>query len=654
MTEEGQTSAQKWADELRRYNEAFKERFINRGDTVIRRYRDDRKDNENGDTRYNILWSNVRTLKPAVFAKIPKPEVSRRWKDKNPVARVAAQLLERAITYEISQYTDYVSSLSNCVDDRLLPGRGIAWIRYEPTIETIEAEPTISEDSGEQAPEPLERIAHEQTVVDYVHWKDFAHDAAARTWEEVTWVARRVFMKREDGLARFGDVFNQVPLVNRPKDDNQPESEKNQIATAEVWEIWCQTSKTVYWIATGFSEMLDERPDPLELEEFYPCPKPLYATLTTDSLVPVPDFALYQDQAKELDEVCDRIRHLTKALQAKGIYAADEPSLARLLKEGNDADMIPVTNWAAFTEKGGLAGAIQLLPLKEIVATLQELYRNREAAKQAIYEITGISDIVRGASQASETATAQQIKSQFASIRLNDMKNDVARFARDLIRMKAEIMCSKYQPEALIKMSGMENTPDIQYIEPAIQMLRDEPMRNFNIDIEADSLIELDQQQEKQDRIEFLNAVGGFMKEAIQAPPDLAPLLGELMLFVIRGFKVGSSIEGSFESFIEQAQEQAKAKAQQPPQPSPEELQAQADMQKEQMRLQLEQQSIQAKAQTDAILEQMRLSNEQRLQQQQLEFERWKTELQESVKLSIAGLNAQQAEQNAQDIGDGY
>lgn len=639
MAEEDQSkSAQRWADELRRYEQAFKTKFIDRGETVIRRYRDDRKDNESGDTRYNILWSNVRTLKPAVFAKIPKPEVSRRWKDKNPVARCAAQVLERAISYEISQYTDYVSSLSNCVDDRLLPGRGVAWIRYEPIIETVDAEPVITEDADEQA-ETIERITHEQTVVDYVNWKDFSHDAAARTWEEVTWVARRVFMKREDGLERFGDVFHQVPLVNRPKDENQPEAEKDQIATAQVWEIWCKTSKAVYWIATGFSEILDERPDPLELEDFFPCPKPIYATLTTDSLIPVPDYALYQDQAKELDEVCDRIRHLTKALQAKGVYAADEPSLVRLLKEANDADMIPVTNWPAFTEKGGLAGAFQMLPLKEIVVALQELYRNREASKQAIYEITGISDIVRGASQASETATAQQIKSQFASIRLNDMKNDVARFARDLIRMKAEIMCSKYQPETLVKMSGMENTPDAQLLPQALMMLKDEPLRNFNIDIEADSLIELDQQQEKQDRIEFLNSVGGFMKEAIQAPPELAPLLGELMLFVIRGFKVGASIEGSFEQFIENAQEQQKQLADQPPQSSPDEIKAQADMQ-----------AKQADIQANQAIEQMRLQSQIEIENMRLQFEKWKIELQESTKLAIANISAQQAQQNVEVI----
>lgn len=640
VEEQKPSSAQDWTDEIRRYQDTFREKFTNRGKKIVARYRDERKDSECGETRYNVLWSNVRTLKPAVFAKIPKPEVCRRWKDKNPVARTAATLLERALTFEVNQYSDYKSALSNCVDDRLLPGRGVAWVRYEPITEQVEQSPGITEDievgQDSEYSEPMEQITNELTPVDYVYWEDFAHDAAARTWEEVTWVARRVYLKKDEGLKRFGDAFTNVPLVNRP------EGEKGQIATAEVWEIWCKSSKALYWIATGYDEILDERPDPLELESFFPCPKPLYATITTESLIPVPDYALYQDQAKELDEVSERIRVLTKSLKAAGVYAADEPALTRLLKEGNDGDMIPVTNWPAFAEKGGLSGAFQLLPLKEVVATLQELYRNREACKQAIYEITGLSDIVRGASVASETATAQQIKSQFASIRLNDMKNDVARFACDLIRMKAEIMCSKYQPQTLVAMSGMMNTPDAQYLEQAIMMLKDEPLRNFSIEIEADSLIELDQQQEKADRIEFLGSVGSFMREAAQAPEELKPLLAELLLFTIRGFKVGASIEGSFENYIDSEQERQQQMQQQPPQPSPEQLQMQAQQQADQMKAQSEQfkmQLEQAKIQQDEQFRQMELQLEQSKLERDEALERWRAELDANTKIYIAQLN---------------
>ena len=634
-----------WRDELHRYKEDYK-KFVTSGEKIVKRYRDERKDATNIDVRFNILWSNVKTLKPAIYSRAPNIEVSRRFKDQNDVGRVAATILERTIDYELRQYTDFHSALSNSIDDRLLPGRGVAWVRYEPKIESQE-QPQITDDvetEGYEAgqdemnglageAEPLEVVTDERTPVDYVFWKDFAH-LPARTWEEVTWVARRVYMSKDEGIERFGDKFESVPLAySREKDPQNDDNNQNVVADdkkAVIWEIWCKPSKTVYWIAEGYDEFLDEREDPLELECFFPCPKPLFSTVTTDSLIPVADFKLYQDQADEMDEISGRIAHLTKACKVMGVYAADEPSLARLMKEGQDAVLIPVENWPAFMERGGIGQAIQLVPLGDIIAALQQLYQAREACKQVIYETTGLSDILRGASVANETATAQGIKAQFASIRLNDMKDDVSRFAREILRMKAEIICSKYQPEIIVQVSGILNTPDgqnPQLIAAAIQLLKNEPIRNYNIDIETDSMVEIDQQKEKQDRVDFLSAASSFLEKAVQAAqvaPDILPVVTQMLLFGIRGFKVGRELEGTFEQFTEQTKQKMLAKEQQPPQPSPEEQKMQAEMQLEQAKAQQEAQKSEMdaqikkyqadlKAQTDMQIAQMRAETDIRL-----------------------------------------
>lgn len=633
-----------WRDEIHRYKEDYK-KWCESGRKIIKRYRDERKDATNIDVRFNILWSNIKTLKPAVYSRAPNIEVSRRFKDQNDVGRVAATILERTIDYELRQYTDFHSALSNTVDDRLLPGRGVAWVRYEPKIESQE-EPQITddiEDEGSEAGEteaygmagevePLEVVTDERTPVDYVFWEDFAH-LPARTWEEVTWVARRVYMSKDEGLERFGDIFENVSLTySREKDPQNDDNNQNVVADdkkAVIWEIWCKSSKKVYWIADGFEELLDERDDPLELECFFPCPKPLFSTITTDSLIPVADFKLYQDQADEMDEISGRIAHLTKALKVMGVYAADEPSLARLMKEGQDAVLIPVENWPAFMEKGGLGQAIQLVPLADIIATLQQLYAAREACKQVIYETTGLSDILRGASVANETATAQGIKAQFASIRLNDMKDDVSRFARDILRMKAEIICSKYQPDIILQVSGIANTPDGQnpeLIAQAIQLLKNEPIRNYNIDIETDSMVEIDQQKEKADRIEFLSASSSFLEKAVQAAqvsPEILPVVTQMLLFGIRGFKVGRELEGTFEQFQQQVLQKVQER-QANPQPNPEEQKMQAEMQLEQAKAQQEAQKTEMdaqikkyqadlKAQTDMQIAQMRAETDIKL-----------------------------------------
>ncbi len=633
-----------WRDELHRYKEDYK-KWCESGRKIIKRYRDERKDATNIDVRFNILWSNIKTLKPAVYSRAPNVEVSRRFKDQNDVGRVASMILERTIDYELRQYSDFHSALSNTVDDRLLPGRGVAWVRYEPKIETQE-QPEITDDVENEGTEvegyestgmageveEFEVVSDERTPVDYVFWEDFAH-LPARTWEEVTWVARRVYMSKDEGIDRFGDIFENVPLTySREKDPQNDDNNQNVIQDdkkAVVWEIWCKSSKKVYWIANSFDEFLDERDDPLELENFFPCPKPLFSTVTTDSLIPVADFKLYQDQADEIDEISGRIAHLTKALKVMGVYAADEPSLARLMKEGQDAVLIPIENWPAFMEKGGLGQAIQLVPLADIIATLQQLYQARESCKQVIYETTGLSDILRGASVANETATAQGIKAQFASIRLNDMKDDVARFARDILRMKAEIICAKYQPDIILQVSGIANTPDGQnpeLIAAAIQLLKNEPIRNYNIDIETDSMVEIDQQKEKADRVEFLSASSSFLEKAVQAAqvaPEILPLVTQMMLFGIRGFKVGRELEGTFETFQQQATEKV-AQQQANPQPNPaeqemqakmqlEQAKAQAEAQKADMDAQIEKYKADLKAQTDMAVAQLKAENDIKL-----------------------------------------
>jgi len=172
-------------------------------------------------------------------------------------------------------------------------------------------------------------------------------------------------------------------------------------------------------------------------------------------------------------------------------------------------------------------------------------------------------------------------------------------------------------------------------VPQALQLLRNETMRNFNIDIETDTLVLIDQQQDKQERIEFLTAVGGFLKQAVDAGksnPTLAPLLGDMLLFGIRGFKIGRTLEGDFEQYIEKAKQ---AQGQQ--QPSPEQIKAQADMQAKQAELQMEQ----AKMQAEQQLEQAKMQAEQQLETQKLQFEQWRVQLENDTKVMIAEMQAQ-------------
>jgi len=643
------TKVELYLNTVTQYDKEFS-KWSGRTDKILRRYRDERQVNSM-QSRYNMLWANVQTLKAATFSRMPKPDVSRRFKDNDPVGRVASMILERAMDFEITHYEDLKHCLEASVYDRFLGGRGTAWVRYEPKIESQDYAVSEQDEDSEEAAEYLDT---ESSPVDYVHWKDFGHEPA-RTWDEVNRVWRKVYMTRQALTERFGEELgNKVPLDSSPDDQKYKDSDgigKKGL----VIELWDRETKKVLWISKSLNEILDERDDPLELEEFFPCPKPLYSTITNESLVPIPDFTLYQDQANALDILSTRISGLIDALKVRGVYDASEPTLQRLFTEGENNTLIPVKNWPAFSEKQGLRGAIDIVDITPIAMALKNAYEAMAQLKQEIYDITGISDIIRGQSNVIETATSAQIKSQFASLRLKEYQDAVACYASRILKIKAQIICGQFQPETLMKIGGVEQlSPTDQALVPqAIAMLKDNPMRTFRIEVATDSMLYQDEQQEKADRVEFLGAVGTYLEKAVQAaqamPAEAVPLIMDLLKFGVTGYRIGRVIEGEFDNVADAIKEQSK----QPKQPKPDpamlkiqmEAQArQAELQNEtQMReheIQLEAQKQEAQAQNDMKERQHKAELDQALEKQRLEFDAWKSKLENETKIFVAELEA--------------
>lgn len=726
------TKAEKWLSELDLCGNAETE-WIERGKRIVKRFRDERGTINDTAARFNILWSNVETLFPAIYSRTPKAEVTRRNKDADPVARTAAMIIERALQYEIDQYPDFEDSVKLAIMDRLLPGRGVVWLRFEQ-IEVARPESDDDEPAEQPqepaAPEPMQLLTQpeqmpplspeqapgmtlsnwddlivpeqealtpeikEHACVDYVYWEDFRH-GQARIWADVPWVARREYLTKEEGVERFGDKFKEVPLKHEPiglDEEAARTGAADDLRKAAIWEIWDKRSKTAIWLAEGYPGILDERADPYGLEGFFPIPKPLFSTTTSDQLIPVPDFTIYQDQARELDLITARIGGLVNALKLNGAYDAANADLARIL-ESDDNTLIPVSNWAGLSEKGGLSGVMEWVPLKEVVGALQAAYIVRDQVKQVIYELTGISDIIRGATKANETATAQNIKRQFGSLRLQTRQREIAVFATEILRIKAQLMMDVYSPETLLAMSGIMDTEDAPHADAAIQMLQSEPLREYQIAVAADSLVAIDEEQEKASRMEFLNAIGGYIREAmmaVQQVPEMAPLAMELMMFAVRAFPAAKPVEGAFEAFQQalankppsdpNAGAKADAQAKQQIEMGKLQQQGQIEQMKMQMQGQIKQMELQADAQTNQIraqadiqIQQSRLQMQSQLEQQraqmqadidryradvdaqskgmiaaqQMEFDRWKAELEASVKIETANIASKAKVENA-------
>ena len=309
-------------------------------------------------------------------------------------------------------------------------------------------------------------------------------------------------------------------------------SGENDPKYAEVWEIWSATTRERIFVAKGGGDVLERKRDPLGLSTFYPCPRPAFSSLTNEDLFPTPDYKQYIRLAEELDTITYRIRKLVEVLRLVGVYDASAEGLGKLLQATKDGEMIPVSNFAALIAKsstagGGMNGVVAWLPMSETINTLIGLYQSRDQAKQTLYEVSGLSDIVRGQVDPREKLGQSQMKAQFTSQRLDQRRRAVERTARDVCRIMVEIMAELFTPMTLREQSGFDYMQEVQQAEseqPGVgdllwqqveELIGNEKARGFRIDIETDSTVEMDSGQTKQERNEFLQSAGSFLGNAL-------------------------------------------------------------------------------------------------------------------------------------------
>lgn len=664
-----------WLDMIAEAEKTF--RFYNdKADAIDRLYADlNRLASIVRDKEFQLFWANMEVMKPSIYARKPIPVVVPRFKDRRPLFRVASEFLERSVTVSFDN-GNVNSTMLHVRDDLAVVSRGVPWVRYV---------------SKQDSDSPTEKVCY-----DWVFRRDFLHEPA-RIWEEVGWVARRCWMTLDEMEARFkpysGDAYLQAATHVLRKDIRLGATTRQE--KAPVWEIWSKTENKSVWVCEGVDVTLDEGEPHLHLEGFYPCPRPAYATIQRGSLMPVPEMLLYRDQLEEINQLTNRIHALADAIRVRGFFPAGGEvgeAIEAALKMNDDRQiMVPIANWAAF---GGTGEQIIWLPIDIIAKTMQGIVELRRALISDVFEIMGLSDIMRGNTDAQETLGAQQLKAQFGSVRIRDKQAELARVAADMVRIAAEIMAEHFDPETLFSMAQMDiprdkdirkqiaalekQAGDIQAameraqadpqimqqaqanpeeankqiaqaqemlqgiqgqikqlseqvtLEQVMKLLRDEKLRPFALEIETDSTIAPDEQAEKQARTEFVTALAGLIA---QFGPIIIqkPELSPMVGQIIKFALAPYRVGRELEGTIDEAMQSLGQQSQQ--QPNPEAEKAKADQAAAQMQAQLEMQKLQAESQLRA----------QELQMQG-EIELRKTEASNQAMIIEAQLKQQDAE----------
>jgi hypothetical protein len=615
--------------------------FQEKGAKVVKRYRAKKAGSLSAnDARINIFPSNIQTQRAILVGNTPKCEVARRFEDsEDDDARVAATMLERILNTGLENESKGFSAvIAKCTEDRLLPGMCGSRVEFSAEFEQIPEipakmgpcpacqgsgqvaaplpmpmQPTVPgmmppgpslgdafggepapcdacQGSGQRELAPAvpaqEKPTNEKAEPVYANWRDQLWNQA-RTSDELRWWAFSADMGRKQLVEAFGDEGKKIPLSlgkGRGSGENKKDTPWSR---ARVWEIWSKEYRRVFYRVEGHKRVFwhvdnPEGEDPLGLEDFWPFPLPMMANATTDAYLPTADYDYARDLYDEADELTSRIRGIVKAIKVAGCYDRSNKALGRLLDEACELELIPTSNWAEFMAKGGMAGAFQLLPIQEMVNTVQALVAQRNMVIEQIFQITGLGDIIRGQQTQSETATTSAIKARFASVRLQDLQKEVARYATDLQRIRKEVIAKHFSIETIIEQSCImrsEDGKDPQRIMRAAQLIKDRHL-DFRVVVKPEQISLQDWAQLKQQRSEVLSGLGAYFQSMMPlvqlsmpgGPAAMQPALAFIFRtaqWLVAGMPGASGVESAFDAFVGQVEKLAEQAAQQPPRPPP-------------------------------------------------------------------------------------
>lgn len=663
--------AKRWSVELTAAKKAT-ETWHADGREAVQRFRDEgREGDAKKERRWNLLYAGVSTAQALLYGQVPdKMGVDRRFADAaDDAGRTAGVMLQRNLAVD-GPNDPYALALGMCLQDRLLPGLGMARVCYECEYEeptegpddgvynaqrgdgaagTAQPDPE-SETSGLQpTPEPLAAPVDvegapvgglmpalaptggasardlaappnsvgrkvpgtEKALVEYVHWQDFRWSAGARHWGEVTWVAFRVLMSRKQLVERFGEEIGKDVKLNARQHERTAEGKDQSTPwdRAEVWEIWDKDTGCVYWYTEGRQETLGKEEDPLGLAGFFPCPRPMVANATTDTYLPRPDYCLARDLYSQIDTLQTRLARLESALRLVGARDKEFAELDRMVRELDETELVGVERWAALQEKGGVAKAVEWLPLEMIASAIAALQSRQDRLKAQLDEVTGINDIIRGQGEAAATATHDRLSTRFSSARLTAVQEDFARFATDLAQLRAEVVAKKFESASVIANANMANAPDMSAIAAAVTLLKS-PSLPYRVKVRSETLALADDGQLKAERMEVLQSITQFVSTVLpmaQQAPQLAPMFLGLLQWSLAPLRGAAEVEGLIDDGIAKLQQaQQQPQQAQPPPPDPKLVLAQFNAQAKKEQIALESEARQKEIASQAVADNRR------------------------------------------------
>ena len=557
------------------------------------------------DLNYNLFYSNVQILDSHLCLNNPKPDIQKRFikriesdKKRSNLYSEVARIVQSAVEYVVD-IADVNSVIKQNIHDSNIVGRGVAWVNYTPVISVDEFR--------------MEYVAERKIDVDFLDYKDYLESTADKE-SNIWWKARRHLLTRSDIKDRFGYDPKETELQYEQEDETSAKR-------GEVWEIWDKSKKQRGFILLSSikQEFLEIQEDPYKIEDFFPCADITWVR-EAGKMLPVAEVFLYKKKLDLLEVLNKKIAQISDEIKYVTVVGSQDKSTADKLTSAKNGDVIGIPSENV---SGSVDSAITIMPADRAVQVLEALQAMKERIKTDIYDITGISDIMRGATDARETASAQIIKGLFGTLRFQERQKAVNMFRRKIYRIIAEIVCEHFDADTLeqitstylpkeeekerlsMQIEQMGGRAEQQMIdeynrmlflptwEQVIALLQNDRLRNYTIDIETTATAFDDREQQAQSINTLTQTYLALVQNVNMLPsPDLVKGFLPIMKLNLGTIKASTDIGRQLEDAIESTYRKVEQASKTPVPPTPEQIKAQADAKKVEAEIAMTQQKI--------------------------------------------------------------
>ena len=514
VVEDTEAEVEKTPEELRKEAKAVKKwlKRINDEKDVHEDYRDQGHeawqifldDKPGHRIYYPLFWSVVSIEHSAVYSNTPIPDIRPRNTDKNPLYKEAAQVMQQSLEFYLDN-TDFDDNYDRTVEDYLIAATGVPRVKLDSEI--------LDE----------ENIGFQLVRIEHTPWDRFGWEPVSN-WDHCNWIYFEHHMQVKEIRARWGeDIEIDETDEDRPgrKGDGRSRT-KNDKDKGVVYEIWDKKNKEMLIVIRGCSKIPEVMKDPLQLTGFFPVPEPMLLNLSPDELIPTTDYSYIQEFDADIQRMAKRRRALIEQIKAASLHDSSLVEIENFMTI-SDGDSVPVEHLLERMEgKADLSNVMMFWPNDERIKVVQLLTEQINEMRANVDEIMGISDILRGSSNPQDAQGTNMIKERWAGIRLRKKQKAVQKQIRTLFRMMAEITVEHVTVDNLEAMTQMTVTPEMH------DLLQNDLMRQFAIDVETDSTVAKDEMIDRAVRNELMKGITSFVQivapavQQNQIPADLA------------------------------------------------------------------------------------------------------------------------------------